>query len=73
MIPHFDKYPLQSNKQNDFLKFKEICLLMQQEKHLTKAGLKKIIEISYSMNLDTNSKTRRQTTKEDLLLILANK
>ena len=69
MIPHFDKYPLQSNKQNDFLKFKEICLLMQQEKHLTKAGLKKIIEIS----LDTNSKTRRQTTKEDLLLILANK
>jgi len=58
VIPHFENYPLESNKQNDFLKFKQICLLMQQKQHLTKAGLEEIIEIAYSMNLDNNSQTR---------------
>jgi hypothetical protein len=73
VIPHFDNYPLQSNKQNDFLKFKEVCLLMDQKKHLTNAGLEEIIEIAYNMNLDTTSQTRRQSTKESWLALLANK
>lgn len=73
VIPHFDNYPLESNKQNDCLKFKQVCLLMKQQKHLTKAGLEEIIEIAYSMNLDNNSETRRQSTKESWLTLLANK
>ena len=73
VIPHFDNYPLESNKQNDFLKFKQVCLLMKQEKHLTKTGLKEILEIAYSMNLDNNSQTRRQSTLESWLEFLANK
>ena len=36
VIPHFDNYPLQSNKQNDFLKFKEVCLLMDQQETFNK-------------------------------------
>ena len=67
VIPHFDNSPLESNKQNDFLKFKQVCLLIKQEKHLTKAGLEKILKIAYSMNLDNNSQTRRQSTKESWL------
>ena len=73
VIPHFDNYPLESNKQNDFLKFKQVCLLMKQEKHLIKTGLEEIIEIAYSMNLDNNSQTRRRSTKESWLTLLANK
>ena len=73
VIPHFDNYPLQSNKQNDFLKFKKVCLVMKQQKHSTKAGLEEIIEIAYSMNLDTTSETRRRSTKESWLTLLANK
>ncbi len=46
---------------------------MKQEKHLTKADLKEILEIVYSMNLDNNSQTRRQSTKESWLELLANK
>ena len=73
VVPHFEKYPLQSNKQNDFLKFKEVLLLMKDEKHLTPQGLTKILDIAYTMNLDNNSVTRRDKSKEYYLQILADK
>ena len=73
VIPHFDKYPLESNKQNDFLKFKEVCFLMKQKKHLIKTDLERIIEIAYTMNLDNDLLTRRRSTKESWLTLLANK
>ena len=40
VIPHFEKYPLNSNKQKDFLKFKNICFLLDKkpQKQITKAG-----------------------------------
>lgn len=72
VIPHFDNYPLESKKQNDFLKFKEVCLLMKQQKHFPKSGLEEIIDLAYSMNLDPTSQTRRQSTKESWLILLAN-
>ena len=46
---------------------------MDQKKHLTNAGLEEILEIAYNMNLDTTSQTRRQSTKESWLALLANK
>ena len=73
IIVHFDKYPLQSNKQNDFLKFKKVCLLLEQKKHLTKAGLEEIIKIAYSMNLNAALQSRRQNTEESWLKLLADK
>jgi hypothetical protein len=51
IIPHFDKYPLLTQKQADFLLFKEIALLMKNKEHLTPEGLSKIVAIKASMNL----------------------
>ncbi len=48
VIPHFDKYPLKSNKYSDYLLFKEVVMLMQKGEHLTVEGLQKIINIRAS-------------------------
>jgi len=34
ICPHFDKYPLESQKQGDFLKFKQVLLMMLSSQHL---------------------------------------
>jgi hypothetical protein len=45
ILDHFDKYPLLTQKRADFLLFKRIIELMKNKAHLTKEGLRKIIEI----------------------------
>lgn len=50
VIPHFDKYPLLTQKKFDFIKFKRIVNLINKNQHLTISGLKKIIEIAEKMN-----------------------
>ncbi len=50
IIPHFEKYPLITQKKFDFIKFKKIVNLINQGKHLEKNGLIKIIDISSQMN-----------------------
>ena len=70
IIPHFQKYPLQSNKKNDFLAFSKVCVLLQQKSHLTNRGLKQILDIEYQMNLNLEKKTRRGNTKTFSLNIL---
>lgn len=50
IIPHFITNPLLSSKQNDFLKFRKICLMMNQEKHKQSKGLKEIMKIAFTMN-----------------------
>ncbi len=50
VIPHFDKYPLITQKRFDFIKFKKIINLMKNNHHLTIKGLKEIIQISCQMN-----------------------
>ena len=56
IIPHFDKYPLLTQKQADFLLFKEIALLMNNKEHLTDKGLPKIVAIKASMNSGLSDK-----------------
>nr|YP_010608716.1 hypothetical protein PNX16_mgp055 [Drechslerella dactyloides]WAN89796.1 hypothetical protein [Drechslerella dactyloides] len=51
IIPHFEKYPLNTNKRGDFELFKSVVMMMQQKEHLTKEGLDKIVAIRASMNL----------------------
>ena len=48
VIPHFDKYPLKTNKYSDYLLFKKAVLIMQRKEHLTAEGLQKIINIRAS-------------------------
>ena len=50
VIPHFNKYELQTQKKFDFIKFKEIIKLMNENKHLEIDGVMKIITIASKMN-----------------------
>jgi len=50
IIPHFEKYPLQSGKQKDFEIFKTVCQRMKQKEHLTKKGIIEIMDLVSVMN-----------------------
>lgn len=50
VIPHFNKYPLKTQKLADFLLFKDAVELVNKDEHLTEEGLKKIMAIKASMN-----------------------
>jgi len=56
VINHFEKYPLKTKKWADYLLFKKAIRLIQQKKHLTKQGLRKIVAIRASMNLGLSEK-----------------
>ena len=51
VIPHFDSYPLVSQKKADYLLFREIIMLMSKKEHLSNSGLTKIISLKASLNL----------------------
>ena len=50
IIPHFDKYPLLTQKKADFELFKLAVEIMKQKGHLTPEGLQEIVNIKASMN-----------------------
>ena len=50
IIPHFQKFPLLSSKNKDFLLFTEICGQMKKFEHRNLRGIKKIINLAYKMN-----------------------
>jgi hypothetical protein len=51
IIPHFENYPLITQKLADFILFKKAVELIINKKHLTKEGLEKIISIKGNLNL----------------------
>jgi LAGLIDADG endonuclease len=51
IIPHFENYPLLTQKAADFLLFTQIVKLMNNKVHLTEDGLQQIINLRASMNL----------------------
>lgn len=50
ILPHFDKYPLITQKLADYMLFKEVVLIMKRGEHLTPSGLEAIMNIRASMN-----------------------
>ena len=50
IFPHFDNYPLLTQKRADYLLFKEAVLLMKDKKHLTLSGIQGIVNIRASIN-----------------------
>jgi hypothetical protein len=58
IIPHFEKYPLITQKQSNFLLFKEIVELMDKGEHLTKDGLIKIVNLKASLNKGLSNKLK---------------
>lgn len=51
IIPHFEKYPLITQKLADYLLFKDVVNMMIIKEHLTKEGLNKIVSIKAVINL----------------------
>ena len=51
IIPHFDKYPLESQKKADYELFKRVVNKMKNKEHLTNIGLQEIVNIRASLNL----------------------
>ena len=50
IIPFFEKYQLQTYKQNDFLVFKKIVKMMKEKQHLNPQGRKIVIRLIETMN-----------------------
>jgi hypothetical protein len=50
ILPHFDNYPLLTQKRADYLLFKQVVEAMINKQHLTVEGLTKIVGIRASMN-----------------------
>ena len=50
ILPFFEKHPLRSKKHVDFLKFREVLLMMQNGEHLKGSGLERIREIASKMS-----------------------
>lgn len=51
VLPHFDLYPLITQKKADYELFKRIIEAMNNQEHLTDLGLQKIVNIRASLNL----------------------
>lgn len=58
IIPHFNKYPLQSAKSIDFLLWHDCIMLMGNKEHLTESGLERIIGIKAVLNLGLSDKLK---------------
>jgi hypothetical protein len=58
IIPHFDKYPLITQKRADFLLLKSVVELINRKEHLTEDGLRKIIGIKASINRGLSEKLK---------------
>jgi LAGLIDADG endonuclease len=56
IIPHFEKYPLITKKQSDFLLFKSILEIMNKNEHLSLDGLTKIIGLKVCLNRGISEK-----------------
>ena len=50
IVPFFEEHPLQSKKRVDFEKFRDVLRLMEQEVHLSEAGVERIRRIAAQMN-----------------------
>ena len=53
IIPFFENHPLKTKKRVDFLKFRQILLMMQKGDHLTAEGIEAIRTIKGEMNRQT--------------------
>ncbi len=60
VLPHFDKYPLITQKRVDYELFKKILIMMDKGEHLSKSGFEEIIKIRSSLNLGLSEKLREQ-------------
>jgi len=56
VIPHFQKYPLLTQKRVDFELFVRIIQIINKKEHLTLKGLQEVINLKASLNLGLSKK-----------------
>jgi hypothetical protein len=66
VLPHFERYPLQTAKRADFERFAQICRWVHANRHRNREYLRRIIDLAYEMN----PSGKRRYRKEDLLRVL---
>jgi len=59
ILDHFDKYPLITQKNGDFILFKQAIALINNKEHLTTEGFKKLVAIRASLNLGLSEKLKK--------------
>ena len=64
IIPHFDKYPLRTEKQRNFKGLKKVVHLMEKGEHLNPAGLKKILGLMEEINPQSKKVYNRKTIQK---------
>lgn len=69
IIPFFEQHPLLSNKQDDFLKFREVVRAMRVGEHKTRDGFCRIVTLAFSMN--QRGKQRKYRLEEILERVFA--
>jgi hypothetical protein len=62
VIPHFQRYPLQTYKASEFSRFSEIVLRMRNGEHRTYEGFVSLAAIAFSMN--PHGKNRKYTLEQ---------
>jgi hypothetical protein len=50
IFPHFDHFPLITQKRADYLLFSQVVKLMENGTHLTNEGLEKVLALKASLN-----------------------
>ena len=58
VVAFFEKHPLKTKKQVDFVKFAKVIRRMSEGRHLDREGLMEIIEIALSMNRADKTKAK---------------
>lgn len=58
VIPHFDKYPLITSKNLNYIDFKKVMFIIKSGEHLTEDGVKKIMDITNQMNTKRSFKDK---------------
>lgn len=69
ICPFFDRYPLQTAKQNDYQLFKQAIVLIQQRAHLKPNGFRQLQNIASKMNHHKPRDLESSTTKRQNLAI----
>lgn len=56
IVPHFNKYPLFTQKREDFLLMCQVLKILEDKRHLTFEGLREVVQLKSSMNLGLSDK-----------------
>lgn len=67
IIEHFDKYPLISQKQADYILFKEAVNLISNKEHLSLTGLLKLVSIKATLNWGLSEKFKEHFPTVELI------